>query len=239
MSPLKAARLMPQENDDQVEQVLNQPEEIVGDALSNQSSISEMSLPDSNSSCKRKPINQENVKKISKMMQTIYSVRLLKQDNLAIEISDGVFLGSYGAAQHKENLIKTGITHILCVASSLEELFPESFTYKTIQVLDQSEANLKEHFGTCISFINKALRLGRGKVLVHCYAGKSRSASIVLAWLMQCRGVTLDQALALAQSKRPVIQPNLGFMCQLREFEDELASKNAKRKHGGCIIGLS
>ena len=57
-----------------------------------------------------------------------------------------------------------------------------------------------------------------GAVLVHCYHGVSRSASIVLAYLMKSRDIDLDEALAIVTQKRPIVCPNDGFLMQLRLF---------------------
>ncbi len=57
-----------------------------------------------------------------------------------------------------------------------------------------------------------------GKVLVHCAMGLSRSASLVLAYLMIHEGMTLGEAIkAVAQHRN--ICPNSGFMEQLRDLD--------------------
>ena len=60
---------------------------------------------------------------------------------------------------------------------------------------------------------------GGGKVLVHCNDGMSRSASLVIAYLMQKYGLDFKAALSHVQSRRFCVQPNDGFEQQLREFE--------------------
>jgi hypothetical protein len=54
------------------------------------------------------------------------------------------------------------------------------------------------------------------RVLVHCWAGISRSASLVIAYLMKQHAVTADEALTRLRKKRPIVDPNDGFMAQLR-----------------------
>ena len=61
-----------------------------------------------------------------------------------------------------------------------------------------------------------------GKVLVHCYAGLSRSVTVIVAYLMQNERMLLDEALRFVKHKRPYAQPNPGFLKQLVEFELEL-----------------
>jgi len=57
------------------------------------------------------------------------------------------------------------------------------------------------------------------KVLVHCHMGKSRSASIVIYYLMRTRGWGYDAALKFAQDKRPLVGPNAWYAQQLRDAD--------------------
>jgi len=50
---------------------------------------------------------------------------------------------------------------------------------------------------------------GAGHVLVHCVAGVSRSASVVIAWLVKHEGLTLLEAASAVKAARPVAHPNL------------------------------
>lgn len=51
------------------------------------------------------------------------------------------------------------------------------------------------------------------------FAGKSRSTSFVLAYLMMDKGMNLKDAVELTRSKRTIAEPNPGFMIQLKAFE--------------------
>ncbi len=118
------------------------------------------------------------------------------------------------AASSKELLQKFGITHILTVAKGHPAQFPHSFKYKIIPVLDMASTNLKRRFNECIEFINECLSNG-GKVLVHCFAGVSRSATIILAYMMQEHGLSYHAAIKFVKNKRALINPNDGFRTQL------------------------
>lgn len=69
----------------------------------------------------------------------------------------------------------------------------------------------------------EAHQSGRG-VLVHCQAGVSRSATIVIAYLMKHTLMTMTDAYKYVRGRRPVVSPNLNFMGQLLEFERDLNS---------------
>jgi hypothetical protein len=99
------------------------------------------------------------------------------------KILDNLWLGDMVGAHNKFLLKKNGITHILTVAQGIMPKFPTLFTYKLINILDCPSANLKQHFASCIKFIKEAIETG-GCVLIHCFAGVSRSATITIAYLM-------------------------------------------------------
>jgi len=126
------------------------------------------------------------------------------------KILDQMWLGDMSAAYNKIILKKHGITHILTVASGIPPKFPSNFAYKVVTILDSPSANLKAHFQACIKFIKICIEQG-GTILVHCFAGVSRSATIVIAYLMQELGMPLSEALMHVKKQRYFINPNDGF----------------------------
>ena len=89
--------------------------------------------------------------------------------------------------------------------------FPEKFTYKVINVMDSPSENLGKHFLDAAKFISSALK-SDGKVLVHCWAGISRSTSCICAYLMLEYGLKVDEAVDICRKKRYIVNPNSGFM---------------------------
>ena len=78
-----------------------------------------------------------------------------------------------------------------------------------------------------VEFVEEQRRAGR-TVYVHCRNGVSRSAMVVLAYLMQTRGWSRDEALAFARARRPVVRPNPAFMGLLLEWEQYLQAHGAR-----------
>lgn len=91
-------------------------------------------------------------------------------------------------------------------------------------------ADLLPHIEASNAFIAGARARG-GAVLVHCYAGQSRSAALVIAYLMQSQGMGLMDAWALTRAARPCAQPNSGFLRQLALYGKRLAAAGS----GACV----
>uniref|UniRef100_A0A7S2B8P5 protein-tyrosine-phosphatase n=1 Tax=Haptolina brevifila TaxID=156173 RepID=A0A7S2B8P5_9EUKA len=71
------------------------------------------------------------------------------------------------------------------------------------------------------SFIDGAIS-GGGCVVVHCAAGISRSATVVLGYFLLHRGTTLREAFEHLYNCRPCMWPNEGFMASLINLEQEV-----------------
>lgn len=160
--------------------------------------------------------------KIAAVMRALLAARYCKGDDIPCQIEEGLYLGSRAAALNKVELKRLNITHILTVAASIPPAYPDDFNYKVVRVVDNEDTNLAQYFEECFDFIDEAKRIGGG-VLVHCFVGRSRSVTIVVAYLMKKHRMTLRQALEHVKSKRPQAAPNSGFIKQLEEFEKSLS----------------
>lgn len=94
----------------------------------------------------------------------------------------------------------------------------EGIIYHCIDIEDDGNANILQHFDAACHFIHQHIMSG-GVVLVHCQAGMSRSATICIAYLIQHHHLSLVAAHAVVKSAREIICPNAGFLRQLQEWE--------------------
>jgi predicted protein tyrosine phosphatase len=138
----------------------------------------------------------------------------------------GLYLGGATAAvgsHAREQLLKNNIVAIVNATSSASGVaneFADVCTYHNVDVEDTPETNLSTVLRGAIDFIHEHLdEKQRGAVLVHCMVGSSRSATIVIAYLMCHRRMSLLEAFSLVISRRSVVDPNDGFRCQLMDLE--------------------
>jgi len=133
-------------------------------------------------------------------------------------ILDYLYLGSAWNAGNLEELRSNGVTHILNVTREIDNYFPASFVYKNIRVYDEETTDLLKHFDTTYRFIRQA-KAARGKVLVHCKMGISRSASVVISYMMKEYEMDLAATIIRVKEKRSVVNPNKSFIKQLEVYE--------------------
>jgi atypical dual specificity phosphatase len=178
------------------------------------------------------PAHQDNNYSISRLTQQ-RSPGFVVDDVPDLQIGwilPNLLLASVDVTRDLSLLTQHRITHILNVAEH-EHNPPEycgdstgsTFESKHISILDLPEVKITEYFDECFAFINSALQAG-GRILVHCMAGVSRSAAIVIGYLMKNNSMNFETAYCHVKSKRPSVQPNSGFLKQLRNYEHQLCS---------------
>ncbi|KAM7539422.1 hypothetical protein Aperf_G00000059252 [Anoplocephala perfoliata] len=137
-------------------------------------------------------------------------------------INDHLYLGSLQALTPRR-LRQMGITQVVSVMPEPipGEILAQVDRHIQIPVDDIDYSNLRSHFDEIGDKIAREARRG-GKTAVHCMAGISRSATVVLAYLMKHQRLSLSDAYNLVISVRPCIQPNIGFWRQLIDYEESL-----------------
>ena len=145
----------------------------------------------------------------------------------ATQITPYLYLGTEWNASNYDSLMSNRITHILNVSSEVDNFFPDIFKYLNVRVLDIEETDLLKEFDRTNKFIQEA-KEQETSCLVHCKMGVSRSASIVLAYLMKELSWSYDQAFQYTKQKRSCINPNDSFKQQLATYESILNAHKAK-----------
>ncbi|KAM0747663.1 phosphatases II, partial [Meredithblackwellia eburnea MCA 4105] len=164
-----------------------------------------------------------------------------------------LYLGNLAHASNALMLKELGITHVVSMGESamspprqppfslssinssnsrwnlptnslwLEECLGNIAVLDIVDIADDGIAGIRRTFDECLDFIEDA-RVTGGKVLVHCRVGVSRSATVVIAYLMRELELDLKSAYLLTRSRRLniLIQPNLPFAATLHAYEAEL-----------------
>ncbi len=151
-------------------------------------------------------------------------------------IKEGIFIGNaysvVGNYATKESDL-LDVLHISVVISALTEeeyedymISAEDFpgiVWHRFVIDDDEDEKISQHFFTVHEIISRALNENK-KVIVHCAAGMSRSPSLVIAYLMIENRWCYEEAFDFVKRRRPIIEPNIGFVKQLKALEYKLKS---------------
>jgi protein-tyrosine phosphatase len=153
-----------------------------------------------------------------------------KHKDTMSQITKYIFLSSYNIANDHNILQKNNIKYILTIMSDdnncVEPFCRKMKHYNDIKYFkinknDVFVENIMESFEDAYKFIDEAIE-NKQNILVHCYAGISRSPTIVASYLMKKLCISRDQALDMIKQKRHIINPNSGFMQQLKKYQENI-----------------
>jgi len=133
------------------------------------------------------------------------------------EITEQIYVGSYGDAASDQFISDRGITHVITCADE----FPSSLLrpgYKIPIVDDVADEKTKKYFLEAASVLDRWVREGN-KIMVHCFAGMSRSVSVVITYFMMYKGWSFDLAHNHLKQRRYQTKIHPGFIPILLEIE--------------------
>ena len=131
-------------------------------------------------------------------------------------ITNNIYLSGICGANNLNKLKEYNITYIINCTKNKSENF-QNITYMNIPIDDTSNQNIEQYFDSSYNFIEYAVN-NNHNILVHCFAGKSRSASILIAYFMKKNNWSYDLSYQYLKEKRQIINPNNFFINALKEY---------------------
>ena len=140
------------------------------------------------------------------------------------KIIDNLYLGSAFNAASFYKLKNNNIKLIINVTNSISKYYPDDFQYLKYEIEDNNNDSISEFLVN--SYINiKRFQKNNpeSNILVHCFAGASRSASIILYYLVienrkNNINYSLEDALDYLKEKRIIINPTQKFINELKNI---------------------
>ncbi|KZV84680.1 hypothetical protein EXIGLDRAFT_726896 [Exidia glandulosa HHB12029] len=170
-------------------------------------------------------------------LSTPDSAEMPQQFIISCILPNFLFLGpEVTLPEHVAALEEHGIKRILNIAAECDDdhglhLRERFDKYMRIPIRDTvEEENIARGVQEVCKFLDDA-RLHSSATYVHCKAGKSRSVTAVMAYLIHANHWTLSRAYAFVLERRKGISPNIGFVSELMTFEE--------RELGGKSVGVT
>jgi len=150
-----------------------------------------------------------------------------------------LYLGSQASARVDPKVLRDtyNIGYILNVTDDIDNFHITNteniIVYKRIPIKDDPNEHIERYFEESHNFLQEVYNKYKTDtisaptgILVHCNAGISRSASIVISYLCKYRDMTLLESWSHTKSKRKQASPNLGFIKKLIQFELDTKKNN-------------
>ena len=147
----------------------------------------------------------------------IKSVSSLLTENPS-HIIDNIYLGSSINAANYTTLNEFDIKHIINISDNIPNYFPDDIDYKHYTIPDDDSGSVFDVLDDSYEFLNQN---ADKNIFVHCFAGASRSASLILYYLIKKHNMTIDNAMKFLKEKRDVVNINVRFIDDVRRKTDE------------------
>lgn len=166
--------------------------------------------------------NNVNIERIYKRISTYKQViSFFKQPTYII---DNIWLGNARNAASFYDLHDKNIKMIINVTNEISNYYPNSFEYINYKINDNNKDTIINFLNDSYNKIKNYQQKNKDKhILIHCFMGSSRSASILLFYLMKTlkndddTEFTLNQAINFLKEKRNVINPSEKFILDLQD----------------------
>ena len=160
------------------------------------------------------------IKKWDEAKASLPNVKMVWNKLYPDKVMEYLFLGSLRTVQTEKVIRELKIERIVTAGKGLEILdpLPPGVDQLALNVDDIPEQSLIPVFDEVTAYIDAAKRDSK-RVVVHCFAGLSRSVTFVCAYLIKQYGMTFKQSITTVKKARPNSNPNEGFRRQLIQYE--------------------
>jgi len=139
-------------------------------------------------------------------------------------ITNHVWIGSRATAADPVFLKKNNIKFVVNCTKDV----PKYSDIPMLRVPVNDSPTDTEKMGKYLKMASLAIRdvtRYNGNVLIHCYAGMNRSATVTAAYLMTIKELTAQQAIDIIKKKKPETFTPMNFRPALKSYE-EMLKKN-------------
>jgi atypical dual specificity phosphatase len=136
-----------------------------------------------------------------------------------------VLLGGYPFASDAQRLYDVGVR---AVVNTCEEYLGPTTHYKRLGI-EQFHMPTTDFTHPSLADVTAAVEFvqehaSRGEIVyIHCKAGRARSATVAICWLIKYRGMTSNEAQAHLIAARPHVNPHVDQRPVVQQYVNQLA----------------
>lgn len=126
-------------------------------------------------------------------------------------IIDNIYLGSAFNAASYYTLKELNIKKVVNVTQEISQYYADDFEYKTYKLYDNNLDDITNFLEDAYNYIT----MTDDNILVHCYMGSSRSATIVVYYLMKKYNMSLEESIEYVKTRRNIVNLTTKFKEEL------------------------
>lgn len=153
--------------------------------------------------------------------------RWLKTRNWWDKVDDHVIVGAFPFARDVPQMADAGVGAVVNTCEEYEGPVSQyqQFDIRQLRIptVDFTHPSY-EDVQRAVDFMVEQIEEDR-TVYVHCKAGRARSATVVLCWMIQARGLSAQEGQTLLLKHRPHVNPCLTERPVVQKFEELYAGK--------------
>jgi len=141
--------------------------------------------------------------------------------HLLYEMLPGMYIGGWPAAEYAcRKKVLGPHTFVVNLANGKPMFSPLGVRVKVNDDLKAASLSIMDQaIGSVVSSMREAMEMGL-PVIVHCHAGRQRSAAVIAAYIMKYEGLNLASTIQYMKTKKPdVFLHNINFLPVLKQFE--------------------
>lgn len=130
-------------------------------------------------------------------------------------VINNIYIGSAFNAANYSQLNSLNIKVIINMTNEISIYFPDEYICKRFGVYDNDDADMSKYYEEIYNYIESH---EDKNILIHCKMGASRSASVVIYYLIKKCNMSLDKAIEFLKEKRMIINPNNKFIDAIKKL---------------------
>ena len=135
-----------------------------------------------------------------------------------VHIIDNIYIGNAYNASNYTYLMENNIKCIVNATGEIDNYFEydKNLSYLKLNgVLDNSSSSIKNYFNDFIKFIEENKE---HNMLIHCYMGSSRSATLVVLYLVYFKKYYIDDAITFVETRCNRVNINIIYIKELTDY---------------------
>lgn len=141
-------------------------------------------------------------------------------------IIDNLYLGNAYNASNYVSLTNNNIKLIVNITEEIPNYYSDdtNIEYFNVNIKDLNSNHITDFLSVSVkkirSFVleNFLEKKNNSNILIHCFMGSSRSASLVIAYLAKYHNMTIEEALNYCKEKRHLVNINTTFYNDLKNW---------------------